>query len=633
VRETVLLAREDEPGDKRLVAYVLAGLKETSDEAGANEGLQSEQLSQWQAVWDETYREEDSSSDPAFNIIGWNSSYTGDPIPAGEMKEWVERTVDRILSLRPRRVLEIGCGTGLLLHRVAPHVESYHGTDLSQKALDQLRQQIASPSGVHQNVTLSRQLAHDFTGLETGTYDAVILNSVVQYFPSVAYLVRVLERAVSLVRPGGSIFLGDLRSLRLLEAFHTSVQFHNAQSSSTVKALHERAQKGAAQEKELVLDPELFAVIKGHLPQINRVEIQLKRGRYRNELTGFRYDVILHIGNDLVPRVDGPWLNWQKNISDIASLRQMLIDTKPEILGITGLLNARITQDVRALELITAEHAPETVGELQKALGELGISEAVEPEDLWALGDELGYDVELKWGTGSRYNCDLVLRRCGTTVVDLAPLNHRREELKPHEKLWTRYANNPLHAEIARNLVPELRRLLAEKLPEHMMPSAFVLLDALPLTVNGKINRRGLPAPGQSRPDLEADYLAPRTPAEEQLAKIWGEVLKLKQIGANDDFFQLGGHSLLATQVISRVREHFGLELPLRYLFEFPTVSGLAVAIVEFERKAETGAPTVITRRPELEASDLLARIDQLTDEQVESLLNETLAGNKRATL
>ena len=88
------------------------GLKDSRAEAIANVRLQSEQVSQWQAVWDEIYREEVSTLNPAFNIVGWNSSYTGAPIPAEEMKEWVERTVERILSLGARRVLEIGCGTG-----------------------------------------------------------------------------------------------------------------------------------------------------------------------------------------------------------------------------------------------------------------------------------------------------------------------------------------------------------------------------------------------------------------------------------------------------------------------------------------------------------------------------------------
>jgi amino acid adenylation domain-containing protein len=122
-----------------------------------------------------------------------------------------------------------------------------------------------------------------------------------------------------------------------------------------------------------------------------------------------------------------------------------------------------------------------------------------------------------------------------------------------------------------------LRSYLKERLPPYMLPSAFVLLEALPLTPSGKVNRRALPAHGGER-DAAAlrSYVAPGTPVEEMLARIWGEVLKVESIGINDDFFDLGGHSLLATPLVSRVRESFGVDLPLRALFESPTVAGLA---------------------------------------------------------
>jgi amino acid adenylation domain-containing protein len=125
----------------------------------------------------------------------------------------------------------------------------------------------------------------------------------------------------------------------------------------------------------------------------------------------------------------------------------------------------------------------------------------------------------------------------------------------------------------------ELRRFLKQKLPDYMVPSAFVFLDTLPLTPNGKIDRRALPAPDSSRPDLEETFVAPGTPTEQQIADIWTQLLKLEQIGIHDNFFALGGHSLLATQVISRLRQGFGIELPLQTLFEAPTVSELSSRI------------------------------------------------------
>ncbi|BDA72451.1 non-ribosomal peptide synthetase [Calothrix sp. PCC 7716] len=121
-----------------------------------------------------------------------------------------------------------------------------------------------------------------------------------------------------------------------------------------------------------------------------------------------------------------------------------------------------------------------------------------------------------------------------------------------------------------------LRDYLKERLPEYMVPSAFVLLDALPLTPSGKVNRRALPYPGNTEPELSGVYAAPRTPVEEMLVGIWSEVLGLKIVGIHDNFFDMGGHSLLATQVISRVLTIFKVELPLRKLFEAPTVAALA---------------------------------------------------------
>ena len=121
----------------------------------------------------------------------------------------------------------------------------------------------------------------------------------------------------------------------------------------------------------------------------------------------------------------------------------------------------------------------------------------------------------------------------------------------------------------------DLRHFLKAQLPDYMMPSAFVVLEALPLTPNGKVDRRALPQP-ELRPELEPTFVAPRTPIEEILANIWGCVLGIEQVGIDDNFFELGGHSLLATQVISRVRNTLAVELPLRSLFETPTVASLA---------------------------------------------------------
>jgi acyl carrier protein len=139
--------------------------------------------------------------------------------------------------------------------------------------------------------------------------------------------------------------------------------------------------------------------------------------------------------------------------------------------------------------------------------------------------------------------------------------------------------------------VADLRYFLQTKLPDYMVPSAFVWLKTLPLTSNGKIDRRALPAPAQTRVELATAHVAPRSPLEQTLAAIWSDILGLSGIGIDDDFFALGGHSLLATQLISRLREAFQVELPLRYVFEASTIARLAEYLETVRWAAQAARP------------------------------------------
>jgi amino acid adenylation domain-containing protein len=156
-----------------------------------------------------------------------------------------------------------------------------------------------------------------------------------------------------------------------------------------------------------------------------------------------------------------------------------------------------------------------------------------------------------------------------------------------------------------------LRVFLRQALPEHMLPSAYVTLDALPLTASGKVNRRALPPPDDARPDVGSAFVAPRTDLEEDLARIWRGVLRVDRVGVTDDFFDLGGHSLLATQVLSRVRDAFGVEVPLRRMFEAPTIADLAAAIVS--RRVEENDEDDIAR--------LLAELEGISDSEAQEML------------
>jgi acyl carrier protein len=166
-----------------------------------------------------------------------------------------------------------------------------------------------------------------------------------------------------------------------------------------------------------------------------------------------------------------------------------------------------------------------------------------------------------------------------------------------------------------------LREHLRSRLPDYMVPSAVVVLDSLPLTPSGKLDRNALPAPDSARQLADDSYVPPRNPVEETVARIWAEVLGVERVGAHDNFFALGGHSLMATQVLSRIRQAFPVDISVRRLFQEPTVATLAVAITETQGHSNNGTIGKVAAEDEI-----LSRLDDMSDEEVDSLLDGALA-------
>jgi len=164
--------------------------------------------------------------------------------------------------------------------------------------------------------------------------------------------------------------------------------------------------------------------------------------------------------------------------------------------------------------------------------------------------------------------------------------------------------------------ITALRHALAEKLPGYMVPSAFIILDTLPLLPNGKLDRQRLPYPDSSRPNLDTPFIVPETSVEQALAKIWAEVLNVNHVGAHDNFFDLGGHSLAATRIVSRVIKHFQVDLPLQSLFQSPTVAEMATVIAEHQGK----------KLDQKELGDILVKLESLTEEEAERVLSESVS-------
>lgn len=605
VQDAVVIMREDTPGNKRLAAYVVAQGRPVP--AAGEGGDHALQVDQWEAIYDETYGQTPTLDDPTQNFIGWNSSYTGLPFSEAELREMIDRTVERILALKPKKVLEIGCGTGLILFNVAPHVERYDGFDLSQVAIRDLKQRVARHD-FGARVSLAQRRADDLDGVPDGTYDAVIINSVIQHFPSVEYLLRVIEGAVRKVKGDGAIFIGDVRCLPLLEAFNTSIELHRAPSSISVNQLRQRVQRRMKQEKELNVDPAFFAALQQHLSRISKVSIRPKRGTHPNEFNKFHYDVVLHLDGSRGTDAPVAWTPWAAG-STVAAVNETLTRDQPTALGYRNIPNANLQRDVSAVRLLRTYDGAATVGAFRAALDGALRYEAVSPETIWSLSDTNPYRIDVSYtpDAGDGYFDALCVKRstgAGTTPSFACETVVKRP--------WQEYTNRPVQEREAGDLPRQLRTLLKESLPDYMVPHDIVCLDALPLTPNGKVDRRSLPMPDQVRPALDAEYVAPRNAVEEVLNGVWCEVLGLDRIGVNDNFFDLGGHSLKATQIVSRVNDAFRVRTTLQSLFENPTVAQSAQALERLG--AETG--TDVTQ-----LAQVLTELNRLSDAEIDTLL------------
>jgi len=615
-------------GEKSLIAYIVRRKGRQEDEQEMPVTRFTEQVARWQQIFDLSYREAKPPADPTFNIAGWNSSYTGQPLTEEEMRQWVEQTVERILFLvlklrqptplsrlprsigelqfrlaagnRPGRVLEIGCGTGLLLSRIAPFCQEYWGTDLSPVAIQTLQTLVREQT--LSNVRLFQRSADDFSEPLTeqqGSFDVIILNSVIQYFPSVEYLVYVLDQASQLLAPGGLLFIGDVRNLTLLEAYHTSVQLRQAVPSLFTTQLQTLIQKRLASENELLLAPAFFSALQQHLPELGQIELQLKRGRIHNELTRFRYDVWLHKGHASIQVNTDVELDWQKEQLTLPALYSMLQQQRPGALHITHVPNARLQTDMRALALLRDKTPPEKVELLWEALRADNQTPAVDPEDFWNLANTLPYRVAVTWSDADAPDCYDVL------LVDRnLPGEHDRSLLSIHgltggkqtdtakpKSPWRIYANDPSQAESRNMLIEEISGYMKSSLPDYMVPSLIVELNALPLSPNGKVDYQALPAPDGSRPALKSAFVAPRTAKEKMLAEIWSQVLGIAQIGVHDNFFELGGDSLMTIRVVTRA-SRAGIGITVKQIFQHQTIVELASASNSLAIVAEQGLVT-----------------------------------------
>jgi amino acid adenylation domain-containing protein len=606
VSQAIVVARRNLRGDERLVAYVVPKAEIPDMKDAHDEAPRRVLIERWQRIFDQTYTE---TQEVAPNFAGWNNSYTRAPFLPEEMHEWLTGTVERIRKLRPKRVLEIGCGTGLLLRHLAPDCQIYKATDISAAVLAGLARWISTQASLKHVELLHRQ-AIELGDLASESFDMVVLNSVIQYFPDVDYLVNVLKHAGRLVAAGGSLFVGDVRHLGLLTAFHTSVALAHARSSSPVGELRGRVEASVKTENELVVDPAFFLALGELLPQFGTVELPLRRGCTHNELTRYRYDAILR--REESPLCQAETLKWKEDVLSIAELRKRLRAGDGSPVQIVGIPNRRVSAELAAVELLATFDENASVGDLLDRRSKLELA-GEDPEDFLSLAEQLDCDAHVGVNPDPA-SFDAMFRDRKHSQMAVPPLAATiRSSLKE-------CANDPLAALRREQLGVQLRAYLKERLPEYMIPGTFIALRTLPLTPNGKIDRKALPEPVN---DLAANsaHLEPRSPIERMVASAYCETLKLEAVGIYANFFGLGGDSLSATQVIARIFSEYGVEISLRRFFDEPTVFGLAAIIAEQKNSIEVGRSKIVAvPRGSRSFRDLVAEIETGRETEVDDL-------------
>ncbi|MBE2205768.1 MAG: amino acid adenylation domain-containing protein [Chthoniobacterales bacterium] len=524
---------------------------------------------QWRNQWDNLFQTavDQAGSRSIDRLDAVITSWTGLENAEGQVEEWIETTIRRIESFAPKRILEIGCGTGQLLSRLAPTSECYWAADISRVAINMLEKKFSQP-----NVKFFCREAADFSGLPAAFFDTILINSVAQYFPEEGYLRRVLEQATGVLQPGGRIFVGDVQSHALLPVYHLETMLRRAEAPLACGVLRQRTDQRVLRETELCIDPAWFEDFAG--ARSLHAEISLRRGRIANETTIYHYDAILHSAANL--REIGDWTD--ATDCDPAKLRAKLAG-RPDCLAVCGIPDARLFAPLalfRAVQSAPSE-APPPVSPPGTDSG------TISAEELFSIAEESGYRAHVRWQDNG---LEGLLEAVFVPTSD-STLPHRRER-QPSSGPW---ANTPTHNfsdERTSELFQGLRAELAGGLPDYMIPAIFQKVEAFPLTPNGKVDRRALPPPEETaQRAVSQPPIAPGTANEILLADIWSQVLGVHPVGIQDDIFELGGDSIFIFQMTSRAAAA-GLPITPAQVFRHRTI----VKILENLNPGTSGAST-----------------------------------------
>ncbi len=566
VSQGVVLAKTDSAGETKLISYYIPRREMVKTR---ERELYLSRVENWKELYENEYSFDDEEDiDDEFNLTGWNSSFTGEAIPADEMRQWVDDISEVILSEPAEKVLEIGCGTGLIYYSLAGKIKKYTGTDFSRATIGRLSERISKGTKNKTEAEFMVCAAHEISSPEGDKPDTIIMNSIVQYFPGEEYMNEVIKKCMSILKGKGRIVIGDVRDNRLLELFKSRLQIQNLARSVSIREFEWAVEQDVLKEEELCFSPEYFYKLRRQYPEITTIEIKWKRGSYINELTLYRYTVTVYVGTKK-EFTDPGWLSWEGSNSKVTFIDQ--IEKNRDTIAIKNAPNPRLWKE-RLLRKALDERSAESTGDLLKMMQKED-EETSDIREILELAEAKGYDCTM-FVSGDALKVNLLFERNLSDSFIIQPEN---------EIVNSQYdlTNIPLFNDVSFSLQSDIRAELHERLPEYMIPSDMIALNHLPLTNNGKIDRKFLSQREDRSIVNKLNYQPPSNDTESKLVKIWQELLNLERVGTDDNFFEIGGHSLLGMRLISAIRREMETELAIKDLFIHPTIARLAEHLIK----------------------------------------------------
>ncbi|EQB53643.1 hypothetical protein CGLO_06602 [Colletotrichum gloeosporioides Cg-14] len=491
--------------------------------------FEAEQVQLWESVFDRrvyaTIDDEARRETVGRDFTGWISAYDGSLLDKTDMNEWLDDTIDMMIThgIRdgPVNIVELGTGSGMILFSLARHIRSYHGIEPSRRAVDFVSATAQSIPQLADKVHVYEGTATDFHLLGSPSPDLVVINSVAQYFPSQAYLLEVVEGILKFGSVQTVVF-GDIRSFALQKEFLVTKALCAMGGKASKAALREKVAELEQTEIELMVDPAFFTSLPDRFPGlVEHVCIVPKKMKATNELSCYRYAAVLyiasgsqqsgekqqqqHLAGTIREVADDEWIDFVAHKLDRATLSHRLTTESPDIMAMSNIPYSKTAFERHCLDaLADGKGQEENAGDDSAWLASVRQRSQEFPSlsalDLANIAQESGYEVESSWARqfSQRGGLDAVFYRTqqpsdtvagsggrGGKALWRFPTDHQGREL-------TAFSNQPLQQQARQAVQRQLFEILEDQLPMESVPEDIVIMGSLPTTRDGKVDRQAL---------------------------------------------------------------------------------------------------------------------------------------------